>query len=42
MVSYWLRQHLLSETNTSVVCRDYNQVISYLESVRAYDDRLIY
>lgn len=24
------------------VCRDYDQVISYLESVRAYDDRLIY
>ncbi|KAB5582296.1 hypothetical protein GE09DRAFT_263226 [Coniochaeta sp. 2T2.1] len=24
------------------VCRDFDQVISYLESVRAYDDRLIY
>jgi hypothetical protein len=26
----------------STVCRDYSQVINYLESVRAYDDQQIY
>jgi hypothetical protein len=26
----------------SPVCRDYGQVINYLESVRAYDDQQIY
>jgi hypothetical protein len=24
------------------VCKDYSQVINYLESVRAYDDQVIY
>lgn len=31
-----------SKLTHPVVCRDYDQVISYLESVRAYDDKLIY
>jgi len=26
----------------STVCRDYSQVINYLENVRAYDDQQIY
>jgi hypothetical protein len=26
----------------AIVCRDYGQVINYLESVRAYDDQQIY
>jgi hypothetical protein len=29
-------------TDSVLVCKDYSQVINYLESVRAYDDQLIY
>jgi len=29
-------------TLSRLVCKDYGQVKTYLESVRAYDDQLIY
>ena len=33
---------MLRELTNNAVCKDYSQVINYLESVRAYDDQVIY
>ena len=32
----------MDSADTIAVCKDYSQVKAYLESVRAYDDQLIY
>ena len=32
----------LSVTNWTIVCKNYDEVYGYLESVRAYEDKLIY
>lgn len=37
-----ISSYSISDTNRLIVCRDWNDVKSYLESVRAYDDQLIY
>jgi hypothetical protein len=33
---------MLRKLTNNAVCKDYSQVINYLESVRAYDDQVIY